>query len=271
MADPAELDVLVVDDEPVARRLIRELLASAASIERVREARNAGEAVREIRSRRPDVVFLDIQMPEVDGFGVIDAVGPELMPPVIFVTAYDRHAIQAFEYHALDYLLKPVDPDRLRDAVARVGALAANDGWSVMRSALQAATRMIHDARQTGSVATGAQSVIAAVDERIALRDGGTVHFVRPLEVDWVESRGNYVVVHLRGGATLRHRATMDAMEARLGPRFLRIRRSTIARASAVRRCEPVGGGAYVLVLEDQTRLTSSRYFRDRVEALFLR
>ncbi|MDF1501919.1 response regulator [Roseisolibacter sp. H3M3-2] len=131
----AALDVLVVDDEPLARAGVRALLAEQPEVGAVREARDGEAAVAAIRERRPDLVFLDVQMPRLDGFGVVEAVGAGAMPPVVFVTAYDAHAVRAFEVHAVDYLLKPVDPARFRDAFVRAARAAAGGGAAALRAA----------------------------------------------------------------------------------------------------------------------------------------
>ena len=263
------LSVLVVDDEPLARRGVRELLDELAGIGDVREAPNGGEAIRMIRERRPDLVFLDVQMPRIDGFGVIEAIGARDMPPVIFVTAYDAHAVKAFEVHAVDYLVKPVDPDRFRDAVDRARRVIANGELDALRTTLAS---VVHAVRQVRLVteAAGGEPTPARLpgDPRIPVRAGGRVVFVDPREIDWVESLANYVRLHARG-RSLRHRATMDDMERILGPGFVRIRRSILVRSSAILYCEPLGKGSWVVVLHDQTRLTSSRYYRAQLAPLF--
>jgi two-component system LytT family response regulator len=253
------LDVLIVDDEPLARRGIRDLLGTVPGSTTIREATSGGEGVRMIRERRPDLVLLDVQMPRMDGFGVIETIGVPEMPPVVFVTAYDEHALRAFDAHAVDYLLKPVDPERFRDAIDRARQAIDRDQAAGLRAALAAATAHWHRAR-------------AAADppepqRRLAVRHDGRIVFVEPGDIEWVEAQGNYVALHLRD-QVLRHRATMEEMEALLGHSFVRIRRSTLIRADAVRYCEPWGKGSFVFVLRDQTRLTSSRYFRHRLRGL---
>jgi two-component system LytT family response regulator len=255
------LDVLVVDDEPLARQGVRELVCERPGVATVREAPNGATAVRMIRERRPDLVFLDVQMPRLDGFGVIEAVGAAAMPPVIFVTAYDEHALRAFEVHAIDYLLKPVDPARFRDTFERARRAAARDDVDALRAALSAVLPLVRGAR----AAAGAPG--DGGDARIPVRTQGRVVLVRPDEIDRVESLGNYVRLHGRGGA-LRHRATMEEMEAQLGPAFVRVARSTLVRSAAVRYCEPLGKGSWVLVLHDGSRVESSRHYRDRLTAL---
>ena len=258
------LCVLVVDDEPLARRGLRELLADRPTVREILEATGGAEAIRVISERRPDVVFLDVQMPRVDGFGVIEGVGAGDMPPVVFVTAYDTHAVRAFEVHAVDYLLKPVDPERFHDAFDRATRVAERVDAPSLR-ALVAALRPLAAASPPDGTAAAAPP--AAMPRRLAVRSGARVAFVAPEEIAWVEALGNYVNVHVRGGA-VRHRATMDEMEALLGAAFVRIRRSALVRMAAVRWCEPMGKGSWVVALDDGTRLTSSRYYRDRMERL---
>jgi two-component system LytT family response regulator len=242
--------------------MLREHLESEFGPVEIREARNGSEAVDSIRSQRPDLVLLDIQMPKVDGFDVIAEVGVDLMPPVIFVTAFEQHAIRAFEVHAIDYLLKPVDPLRLRDAVEHARTLhGRSDQQPSLRAALDAAMRVIRESRRSIDATAGAD------DNRIAVRTDGRIYFVRPEEIQWLESHGNYVTLHLRG-ATLRHRATVEQMTDLLGADFIRIRRSTLVRARAIRACEPEGKGSYVVILEDGTRLQSSRFFRSHLSPL---
>jgi two-component system LytT family response regulator len=261
MKDGPRFDVLIVDDEPLGRRGVRELLAGHADIGVVREATNGREAVRAVRQQPPDLVFLDIKMPGLDGFGVIEEIGIETMPPVIFVTAYEEHAVKAFEVHAVDYLLKPIEPNRFQDALERVRT-AAVPGGAARRDSLARLLPLLRRAIETpGSVPA------PPVDDRIAVRRDGRIQLVSTAEIDWIEARGNYVRIHCRAGPLL-HRAPLDQMAARLGASFLRIRRSLLVRAGAIRYCESLGRGSYVLVLHDNTRLTSSRYFRHRLAPL---
>lgn len=255
------LAVLIVDDEPLARQGVRELVQKLPDVGNIREAPNGSEAIRLIREQCPDVVFLDVQMPRIDGFGVIEAIGASNMPAVIFVTAYDEYAVKAFEVHAVDYLVKPIDPDRFRDAVDRARRVVTGDALETLRAALAAVIPAVR-------AAPGAETDSSGVaDRRIPVRTQGRVVFVDSREIDWVEALGNYVRMHGRG-RSLRHRATMDEMEARLGTGFVRIRRSVLVRATAILYCEPLGKGSWVVVLHDQTRLTSSRYYREQLGTL---
>jgi two-component system LytT family response regulator len=249
------LRVVIVDDEPLARRRLRSLLADEADVEIVGEFGNGRDAVRAIREQRPDLVFLDIQMPELDGFGVVREVGTEAMPDVIFVTAYDEHALKAFEVHALDYLLKPVDRERfaaaLRRAKAHVGADHARGLGGRLESLLDELAKQ-HRAPQ-----------------RIAIRKDGRIFLVRPEDIDWLEADGNHVRVHV-GKESHVIRETLGNLEERLPERaFMRIHRSTIVNITRIREIQAWFQGDYVLLLHDGTRLTSGRTYRDRVRSLF--
>ncbi|MBC7894648.1 MAG: response regulator transcription factor, partial [Cytophagaceae bacterium] len=247
MMHPASrpLHVLIVDDEPLARHGIRQLLHAEAPDAEILEAAAGHEAVRIIRDRSPDIVLLDIQMPGLDGFGVIEEVGVEAMPAVIFITAHDEHALRAFDAHAVDYLLKPVDPVRFRDAMARAKRTISGE-LEGMREALAAA---LAQARQPSMTAT----------PRLALRNRERIVFVRPVEIAWIEAAANYVRVHVPG-AVLRHRATMEEMEEALGPTFVRVSRAALVRLDAIRACEAMGRGSFQLVLQDQSRIITSRH-----------
>jgi len=247
----APLRVLVVDDEPLARRGIHARLGRMADVEIVGECASGREAVDAIRGLSPDLVFLDVQMPGLDGFGVVEAVGAERMPVVVFVTAYDQHALRAFEARALDYLLKPIDDERFEQAVARARARVAERRESAVGRRLAAAP-----------------AAPAAPLERILVRSGGRVLLVAADEVDWIEAAGDYLRLHV-GPARHLLRETMGALEARLDPRrFVRIHRSTIVNVSRIRELQPYFNREYVVLLRDGTRLKLSRGYRERLELL---
>jgi two-component system LytT family response regulator len=262
--DDRAADVLIVDDEPLGRRAVRALLEKTDEVATIREAAGGAEAVRMIGERKPDVVFLDIQMPRVDGFGVIEAVGAREMPPVVFVTAHDEHALRAFEAQAIDYLLKPIDPDRFRDAFARATRARSREELAELRESLAALRETL---QRSGTPGERGAASLPAGDTRLRVRHDGRVTLVDPREIDWIESIGNYVTIHARGAA-LKHRATLTELATLLGGAFIRIRHATLVRAAAVRFCEPYGKGSFIVVLQDGTRLTSSRYYRDAVAAL---
>ena len=244
--------VLIVDDEPLARQRVRHLLEQEAGIESLAEASNGSEAIEKIASDRPDLVFLDVQMPEVDGFDVIEAIGSEGCPSVIFTTAYDQYALRAFEVNAVDYLLKPVDPDRFRRALDRVRQQdrSRKDLQSELLGLLQ-------------SLPARPKPL-----ERLVVKSGGRIAFVRVEELDCIEAYGNYLRLCL---ATEEHllRMTISAIETRLDPtRFVRIHRSTIVNVDRVRELQSTFHGEYVVLLHSGRRLTLSRGYRDRLQSL---
>ena len=249
--------VLLVEDEPPARRRMRAMLASHSGVEVVGEATHGGEAVDEIHRLEPDLVLLDVQLPVATGFEVIDAVGADRMPLVVFVTAYDQHAIKAFEVHALDYLLKPVDPDRLRDALARARTALARRG----DPARDDFGRTMDELRRMPG--------IAPMTARLAVKLDGRIRFVDLTEIDYVVADGNYA--RLRGRATnVMVRETITSMEQRLSPHgFLRVQRGTLVRMERVHELEPLFHGEYVVRLKDGTRLVSGRTYRKKIQEAF--
>jgi len=263
----ASLRVLIVDDEPLARARLRELLAELTDLEIVGECGNGADAVTAIGRDEPDLVLLDIQMPEIDGFGVVRAVGPERMPAVVFVTASDAHAVRAFDVHAVDYVLKPVDRDRLLEAIERAkrhlapAADAADD--DDIRSRLAALV-----AEVSAAVVTGGGASASPGAGRLAVKGDGRVIFVRTADVDWIEAMDNYVRLHV-GRQTHLMRETLSHLEQRL-PRgtFLRVHRSTIVNIDRIREVQPWFAGDYVLILGDGTKLTTGRRYRSAVQGL---
>ncbi len=243
--------VLIVDDEPLARERLRMLLQDEPGIDVVGEAGDAGSAAEAIASLSPDLVFLDVQMPGATGFDVISAVGADKMPMVIFVTAYDRYALRAFEVHALDYLLKPFDRERFRHALGRA--------------------RHQLDGRSSGDLERRLLAIVGDLKahgktDRFVVKAGGRVFFVRADEIDWIEAAGNYVKLHV-GNETHLFRETMNAVEARLdADMFFRIHRSHIVNIERIRELQPWFNGEYVVFLKNGTRLTLSRGYRERLQ-----
>lgn len=247
---------LIVDDERLARVGVRRELERHPAVEIVGECANGVEAVRAIRTLRPSLVFLDIQMPVLDGFDVIQRVGVRRMPAIVFVTAFDEYAIRAFEVHAFDYLLKPIDPARFRATVDHAVAR------------LRAARDTAIDRRLDALLARIERERAGAHSDRLVVRERDRVFFVSAHHVNWVEAAGNYVRLHLDGARHLA-RATMDRMEARLASHgFVRIRRSALVNLSAVFEIQPHLKGTYVFVLRNGARVLSSRGYRPRVESL---
>jgi len=248
---PPPLRVVVADDEPPARRRVRALLEREPGVEVVGEARDGGEAVAVVDELRPDLLFLDVQMPVATGFEVLAAI-PGRPPATIFVTAYDQYALRAFEVHALDYLLKPFDAERFRLTLARARERLGH-APAVGDPRLLALLAELQPRR--------------AFVERFAVRGSdGRIRFVCADEIDWVEAEANYARLHA-GGRSHLLRETMTALEEKLDPaRFLRIHRSTIVRLDRIQELEPLFQGEYLVRLRDGTRLTSGRTYRARLQ-----
>jgi two-component system, LytTR family, response regulator len=267
-AEGRRLRALIVDDERLARERLRELLASEPDVELIGECGNGDDAVAAIERDHPDLVLLDIQMPELDGFGVVRAVGVEQMPAVVFVTAHDEHAVAAFEVHAVDYVLKPVDPERfaeaLRRAKRRIAAAPgapARDEDRELRERLAALVAEVSAAVVPPSPPTG----------RLAIKGEGRVVFVRIADVDWVEAMDNYVRLHV-GRDVHMMRETLSNLETRLaGSTFLRIHRSAIVNIDRIREVQPWFAGDYVVILADGTKITTGRRYRAAVQGLLER
>ena len=243
-----------MDDEPLARERIRRLLQKEADIEIVGECADGNEALAAIGEQQPDLVFLDVQMPELDGFGVLEQLGREATPAIVFVTAHDRFALRAFEVHALDYLLKPFDGERFRKALER------------------ARDRIQH--RQTGDLSRRISDLLADFksgappQNRLAVKSGGRVLFLKIEDIDWVEAADNYVNLHIGNEAHL-HRETMTAMEGKLpADKFMRVSRSTIVNIERIKELQPLFHGEYAVILRNGTRLTLSRSHREELNRL---
>jgi two-component system LytT family response regulator len=251
-----KIRTLIVEDEPLARERIHSLLKGERDIEVVGECGDGKAAVDEIRERQPDLVFLDVSMPELNGFEVIQEVGIEEMPPVVFVTAYDQYAVQAFDAHALDYILKPFDEERFRTAVARAReAIQRQSAGSFDRRL----SDLLDDLRRPRYL------------ERLAVKSGGKIIFLRTDELEWIGAEGNYARLHV-GGKSHLMRETMTTLEQKLDPSsFIRIHRSTIVNADAIAELEPLFQGDYVVILRNGTRLTSSRGYRSNLQAFMER
>ncbi len=248
------LTALIVDDEPLAREGLRMLLAQDPEVAAIREAKDGREAVEAILSARPDLVFLDVQMPEMDGFAVVAEVGAERMPAVVFVTAHDRYAIQAFEINAIDYLLKPVTEERFRQALVRAKA--------------RLNSRPADDAnRQILSLLETIASPLRYL-KRLAVRSAGKTVFVDVEDVDWIEAAENYVQLHAGRAGHLIH-VTMNTLEKSLDPEvFVRIHRSVIVNVKRIKELQPALHGEYVITLGNGVRLQSGRLYNAKLRAL---
>ncbi|HEX6047986.1 MAG TPA: LytTR family DNA-binding domain-containing protein [Gemmatimonadaceae bacterium] len=264
------LRVVIVDDEAFARQRLRRLLGEQPDVEVVGEASNGREAVTLITTHDPDVVLLDVQMPRVDGFGVLRALdGPA--PLVIFVTAFDEHAVAAFNVHAFDYILKPVDPARFADAIERARTQIARTTAAERHAKLVAFLDTSPGGASRGTmdpadIPNGGRGPRGAID-RLLVKDEGRMYFVPVNEIDWIEAYGNYARVHT-GPHTHLIRETMATLERALDVRrFARIHRSTIVNLDRVKQMDLWGSGDYMVRLADGTQLKLSRWYRDRLEA----
>ena len=250
---PTPIRTLIVDDEPLARERVRSLIADQPGMTVIGEAQDGDQAVEQILAHQPDLVFLDVQMPKKTGFDVIQAVGADRMPAVVFVTAYDQYALKAFDVHAVDYLLKPFDRERFEGAVDRARRhFDASDSGALKSQLL----RLVQELQPSA----------APRQERLIVKTGGRLFFLRVDEIDWIEAAGNYVRLHVGKDAHLL-RETMNSIEARLDPKlFLRIHRSRIVNMERVKELHPWFNGDYAVILRDGTKLMLSRGYRDRLQ-----
>jgi two-component system LytT family response regulator len=249
---PDPIHVLVADDEEPARQRLVDLLTKDTQIAGVTEAADGEAAVEAIEKKKPDLVFLDVQMPELDGLGVIDAIGAADMPLTVFVTAYDQHAIRAFEANALDYLLKPFSDERFEATMTRV------------KSRL--------DERSIGEFGQRILKMVAAAPaterrlDRLVVKSGGTTRFVRAIDIDWIEAAGVYVTLHV-GGKELLYRAALNDLADRLDPRrFVRVHRSALVNIESIVQLEPMSHGEFEAVLKNGSRTRVSRTYRALLE-----
>jgi two-component system, LytTR family, response regulator len=256
------MKVLIVDDEPVARRGLRRQLGDLVGVTCVGECGGRKEAVAAIVERRPDVVLLDVQLGRSTAFDIIAEIGVDAMPVVVFVTAYDRHALKAFEVHALDYVLKPVDPIRLREALERAASLL-----SLQRDASLA--DRLEGLLVQHVTAAAPERVTVPSSERFVVRDSDRLSFLEIDQIDWFESAGNSVRVHSAGRAYL-IRSTMDRVVQRLAGRdaFIRVRRSALINIRAIATLERYGKGTFVVHLRNGTKVISSRYYQPALRRL---
>jgi two-component system LytT family response regulator len=245
---------LIVDDEPLAREGLRMWLAADPDVSSIQEAKDGREAIAVIHRARPDLVFLDVQMPEMDGFSVVHEIGANRMPAVVFVTAHDQHAIQAFEINAIDYLLKPITEERFAQALTRAKTrLESRPSVDTNRQIIGLLETIVSPRRHM---------------KRLAVRAAGKTVFVDVDEIDWIEAAENYVQLHCGKTVHLLH-VPMNTLEKSLDPEtFLRIHRSTIVNAGRIKDLQPGVHGDYVLTLRSGVRLQSGRTYQEKLRAL---
>ncbi|WP_437496763.1 LytR/AlgR family response regulator transcription factor [Sorangium sp. So ce1099] len=278
MDSPGAIRAVIVDDEPLARDGIRLLLAGDPEVAVAAESGDGPDALEVIRRLRPDLVFLDVQMPEMNGFEVMASLPPDELPAVIFVTAFDRYALRAFEVHALDYLLKPFDDDRFYDALRRAKAHIRLSRMSDLSQRLLSLLQSYGDpaaAAAGGSPppprgGTGSEPPAADAGylRRLAIKDGCRVVFLGVDEIDWIEAADYYVQVHA-GGKSYLHRETMNSVEGKLDPaRFVRIHRSAIVNRDRIKELRTQGRRDTVVVLAGGAELKVARSHREKLSAL---
>lgn len=249
-----QVRTLIIDDEPLARERIRTLLYDEQAVEIIGECGNGLAAVAAIAAQRPDLIFLDVQMPELSGFEVLEALEPGQIPVVIFVTAYDQYALRAFEVHALDYLLKPFDRERFHKALLRAVAHLRHMHEGEFHQRLHALLQQAEPQPKPLS--------------RLVIKNGGRVFFLKTDDIDWLEAAGNYVRLHT-GAEIHLLRETIKVMESRLDPeKFLRVSRSTIVNIDRLQEMQPWFNGEYLILLKNGGRVTSSRGYRAKIDAL---
>ena len=249
------IKTVIVDDEKPARTRLLALLERHSDVEVVGVARDGREAVDLVRSRRPELLFLDIHMPQLDGFGVLREISPARVPLTVFVTAHDRYAVRAFESHAVDYLLKPFSDERFDAALEHARESLRHSAKSDWASRI---SNLLGDEPSS-------QETSRPLD-RIVLRAGGRVTFLELKDLDWIEAAGVYLHLHI-GGKTHLYRSSLSSILQRLDPqRFVRVHRSTVVNTDRIRELRPRGHGDFTIVLHDGRELTLSRAYRSQLE-----
>ena len=254
MSGSACIRTLIVDDEALARERLRNMLAPDPAIQIIGECSNGQDAIEFIKAQSPDLVFLDVEMPGIDGFGVLEALTRDRIPTIIFVTAYDQYAVRAFEVYALDYLLKPFDQERFDKALARAKhqlSIERSDAMSerILNALEEIKTRPVHL-------------------ERLVIKMNGHVFFIKAEEIDWLEAEGNYVRLHA-GKESYLLRDTISALESQLDPKkFIRVHRSAIVNIDRITELQPWFHGEYRIILGEGVQLTLSRTYREKLHDL---
>jgi two-component system LytT family response regulator len=247
----APIRAVIADDEALARKFIRRMLKDDPDVEIAGECGNGKETVAMIRKQNPDLVFLDVQMPEMDGFAVLESIGVERLPEIIFATAYEQYAIRAFELHALDYLLKPFDQARFKDAIRHAKQRFRSERQNEGRTQISALLQSIRNKSQ--------------YLDRLMIKAGGRITFLSTDEINWIEADDKYVHLHT-GKISPMVRQTLSAMETQLDPRkFRRVHRSAIVNVERIKELQPLFSGEHSILLQDGTKLTLSRNYKDKL------
>jgi len=266
--NPHILKTLIVDDESLARRGLVHRLKHISDIEIIGEAQNGREALKLIREKKPDLVFLDIQMPGINGFGVVQQLDVESMPIILFLTAYDEYAVQAFEVNALDYILKPIDEERLHQVLEKVRANLSQKRALKQKSRLLELVSQMSGETITSFAELEEKNVAGLVPKepsRLAIRDGGRTTWVDQDDIEWIDAAGDYMCVQALG-TTYIMRKTMKELEKELDANILqRIHRSTIVNVRLVREMESHINGEYFLTLDSGHRVKLSRTYKDKL------
>jgi two-component system LytT family response regulator len=266
---------LIVDDELLARRRIRNLLRGRTEFEIVAECANGRQAAAAIAEHAPSLVFLDVQMPDLDGFGVLREISGEPLPVIVFVTAYDQYAVRAFEVHALDYLLKPFDDERFEKTLHWAKAQLQRNELHQVSQKMLALLEDYHDERPPDRGTIRAEESKASSQPgpltRLIVKSAGRVLFVKAEEIDWISAESYYARLHV-GRQSYLLRESLSSLEAQLDPaRFLRIHRSTIVNLERIRELQPQSHGEYAVILQNGTQLRLSRSYRDKLDQLLRR
>jgi two-component system LytT family response regulator len=249
-----KIRVLVVDDEALARERACQLLKADPEIEVIGQCGDGQTAVEKVQKDKPDLVLLDVQMPELDGFAVVEAIGADQMPPVIFVTAHEKFALKAFDVHAIDYLLKPYDRERFETAIKR-----AKDQLTRAKSG---------DLQNRMTALIGEIKTQPKTSNRLVVKTEGRVLLLKNEDVDWVEAADNYVILHVAADTHML-RETMTSIESRLpSDKFIRVNRSTIVNIDRIKELQPLFHGEYVIILKNGTKVTLSRGYREKLDQL---
>lgn len=269
-----KIRTLIVDDEPLAREGVMAMLAADPEIEVVGTCGDGQSAVVAIRSLQPDLVFLDVQMPKRDGFEVLADLKREERPVVIFVTAYDKYAIKAFDIHAIDYLLKPFRDARFVAALTRAKREIQQSRVLGIGQKVEQLLSYVHEVIQKGDIPRPAGTPIAPAAEpadRVVLKTGSDLHFIKTADIIWVESQADFVKVHTTGSAQL-VRETLQSLEQRVDPaKFLRIHRSSLVNLEHVKKVTPALYGDYTVLMSDDSKLRLSRKNRGKLKQLIAR